>query len=265
MKNILIITDIDGTLMDHKYDLTPALGVISMLKRNGIPLILCTSKTASEVREIRKEIGIYDPFIVENGGAIYGNKKNSKDEWELILGSSFRDLRIILDKLSKDIGYNLRALNDLKINEIEELTGLTDSAIQLALDRHWSVPFLNPPKEIGLRLNEHLDKYNINIYQGNRMSHLLSRGSHKGKAVLALKKYIACKDSIVIALGDSQNDVPLLEVADYRIVIPGVNGPNKLLIEGLNSMEYVISPAPHAEGWAISVQDLIVNKLNLIT
>ena len=157
LKNILIVSDIDGTLMDHHYDLTPALGTISFLRDNLIPLILCTSKTASEVRKIRKQIGIEDPFIVENGGAIYGNSNQLENEWELILGRTFSELRYILDQLSNDIGFSLRALNDLSFEEVKNLTGLDDIDIELALDRHWSVPFLNPPLEYRDKLNDLLD------------------------------------------------------------------------------------------------------------
>tara|TARA_Y100001968_G_scaffold253027_1_gene238580 strand:+ start:606 stop:1409 length:804 start_codon:yes stop_codon:yes gene_type:complete len=264
MRNILVVSDIDGTLMDHNYDLSAALNTISLLKENRIPIILCTSKTASEVRKIRDNIGLKDPFIVENGGAIYGNKNDSLEEWEIILGRSYSDLRIILDRLSTDIGYRLKALNDLNHEEIRKLTGLSNPDIELALQRHWSVPFLTPSKEYREKLNRNIDKYKINIYQGNLMSHLLSRESHKGKAVLALKKYLGYNDSFVIALGDSQNDVPLLEIADKAIVVPGKSGPNKLLLEGIKHKDFIIAPAPHAEGWSIAVKDLVTEKLDLI-
>ena len=77
-----IVTDIDGTLMDHNYDMTPALATIRMLQELSIPIIPCTSKTASEVRDIRSKIKLKDPFIVENGGAVYGDNVNSEWEWE---------------------------------------------------------------------------------------------------------------------------------------------------------------------------------------
>ena len=79
-----VVTDIDGTLMDENYDLKPALETINWLKDNYIPLIPCTSKTASEVRLLRSQINIRDPFIVENGGAIYGEIDGSHDEWKIV-------------------------------------------------------------------------------------------------------------------------------------------------------------------------------------
>ena len=256
-KNFLIVTDIDGTLMDHNYDLSPALGTINLLKSMKVPIILCTSKTASEVRSIRNSIGINDPYIVENGAAIYGNVINSNKEWELILGTSYQELREVLDYLSEVIEYPLRALNDLSIQEINELTGLNAIEIKKALDRHWSVPFLNPPDKYIKQLQELALINDLNIFQGNRMSHLLSVKSHKGKAITALKKYLNKTDSEVIALGDSQNDLPLLEVADKAIVVPGIEGPNKFLESGINRGDFILAPAPHAEGWSLAVSKII--------
>ena len=51
--NWWVVTDIDGTLMDHNYNLDPALPTIKWLKELSIPVIPCTSKTASEVRDLR--------------------------------------------------------------------------------------------------------------------------------------------------------------------------------------------------------------------
>ncbi len=72
-----IVTDLDGTLMDENYDISPARKTLSRLLEYSIPVIPCTSKTASEVRYFRKENGLVDPYIVENGAAVYGNNKNN--------------------------------------------------------------------------------------------------------------------------------------------------------------------------------------------
>ena len=70
--SIWVVSDVDGTLMDHSYDLTPAKETIKTLQKLSIPVILCTSKTAAEVKVIRKDLNLTDPYIVENGAAIYG-------------------------------------------------------------------------------------------------------------------------------------------------------------------------------------------------
>ena len=254
-----IVTDLDGTLMDENYDISPARKTLNSLAELHIPVIPCTSKTASEVRYFRKENGLLDPFIVENGAAIYGCDKNYLSEWQLILGESYKDLRIVLMNISKTVNYHLTPLNDLNQNQIFELTGLSEEGIKRALDRQWSVPFLNPPNEIFEKIKLICDSYNVHVFKGNRMSHLLSNKSHKGEAVNKLKLHFNNEDVKIIALGDSQNDLPLLEYADISIVIPGKNGANKYLQNGINNGSFRLANAPHAQGWSNSIEDVIEN------
>ncbi len=254
-----IVTDLDGTLMDENYDISPARKTLNLLAELNIPVIPCTSKTASEVRHFRNENGLFDPFIVENGAAVYGYDDNNSSEWELILGKSYNELRIILMNISKTINYKLTPLNDLNHHQIFELTGLTDQGIKRALDRQWSVPFLNPPEEIFEKVKLICELHSVHVFKGNRMSHLLSSNSHKGEAVNKLKLYLNNNEVKIIALGDSQNDLPLLEYADLSIVIPGKDGPNHYLKKGIDSGSFRLADAPHAQGWSNSVEDVINN------
>ena len=255
---IWIVTDVDGTLMDHSYDLTPARETIRRLKELKIPVILCTSKTASEVKVIQKDLGLNDPYIVENGGAIYCNS-NIQGSWEIVLGESYQKLECILKKLSYDIDFPLIPLNELSDYEANSLTGLSGDSLNLMRDRHWSMPFLNPPDHLEENLKQFCKKYEVVIFRGNRMSHLLSKNSSKGEAIKKLKEFSKNSNLKIIGLGDSPNDLPLLQEADYRIVISGINGPNKKLLDDLNDLNYVISDEPHGVGWQKEVQNILRN------
>ena len=258
--NIWIVTDVDGTLMDHAYDLTPAKETIIRLRELKIPVILCTSKTASEVQVIQKDLGLYDPYIVENGGAIYSDSE-IEGSWEIILGESYQKLEQILKKLSIDINFQLRPLNDLSDNEASSLTGLSGHSLNLMRDRHWSMPFLNPPDHLEKDLKTFCDKYKVVIFRGNRMSHLLSKNSSKGEAIKKLKEFSKNRNVKIIGLGDSPNDFPLLREADYRVVISGIYGPNKNLLDDLNDLDYVISEEPHGVGWQKEIKKILGNLI----
>ncbi len=39
--SIWVVSDVDGTLMDHSYDLSPARETIKKLQKLSIPVILC--------------------------------------------------------------------------------------------------------------------------------------------------------------------------------------------------------------------------------
>ena len=130
-------------------------------------------------------------------------------------------------------------------------------------DRHWSMPFLNPPDSLKEKINICCEKFKVDIFKGNRMSHLLSKNSNKGKAINALKKYSNIQNIQIIGLGDSPNDLPLLLNSDIKIVIPGTDGPNFNLIDQLNNLEYTLASEPNGYGWKNEINKLI-NKLELI-
>ena len=260
--SLWVVTDVDGTLMDHSYDLTPAKETIKKLQKLSIPVILCTSKTASEVRVIRKELNLKDPYIVENGAAIYGESLR-KVNGEIILGQKYETLENILNFISQEIDFKLVPLNNLSDQEATELTGLKGDSLKLMRDRHWSMPFLNPPINLEEKINICCKKLKVDIFKGNRMSHLLSANSNKGKAINALKKYSGRKDIQIIGLGDSPNDLPLLLNSDVRIVIPGIDGPNLNLLEKLKNFKFTLASEPNGYGWQNEINKLI-NKLETI-
>ena len=256
-----IVTDVDGTLMDHTYDLTPVKETIKSLQELSIPVILCTSKTKAEVEVIREELNLNDPYIVENGAAIYGEsliKVNGK----IILGEKYKVLENILESISKEINYDLLPLNNLSDQEATELTGLKGHSLKLMRDRNWSMPFLNPPDFLEEQININCKKFNVEVFRGNRMSHLLSIRSNKGKAINELKQYANNPEIKIIGLGDSPNDLPLLLNSDLKIVIPSPSGPNLKLLNKLDGFEYTLSVEPNGYGWKKEIKK-IIKKLGL--
>ena len=253
-----VVTDLDGTLLDHSYSWEPARSTMDALKQQGVLVIPCTSKTAEEVRAFRQDAGLSDPFIVENGGAIYGNNADGS-EWVVPLGASHSILRPQLDALSQALGQELVALEDLSAEQGEALTGLRGEALASAQRREWSVPFLTAPEALREPLQQRAAEHGLLVVQGNRMSHLLSGGSHKGRAVEVLKQHLQQADVAVLGLGDSPNDLPMLEAVDQAVVVPGPQGPHPVFQDAIASGRFQLAPAPHGEGWALAVTAWLAN------
>ena len=69
---LLVVTDLDGTLLDFDdYSFDAAKPALNMLKKSRVPVVCCSSKTSGEVIAARKKLRINDPFISENGAAVY--------------------------------------------------------------------------------------------------------------------------------------------------------------------------------------------------
>ena len=146
-----VVTDLDGTLLDHSYDWSPAKDLIRELQQHRIPVIPCTSKTAEEVRGFRAEAGLHDPYIVENGGAVHGETPEG-ELWELPLGPDWTALKPQLQRLQAELGEPLRPLDELSEAEGQRLLGLGGEALRQAQRRCCSVPFVPPSAEGRRRL-----------------------------------------------------------------------------------------------------------------
>ena len=69
---LLVVSDLDGTLLDHTtYAFDAARAALERLRDARVPLVLCTSKTRAEVEPIRAALRNAHPFIVENGGGVF--------------------------------------------------------------------------------------------------------------------------------------------------------------------------------------------------
>jgi mannosyl-3-phosphoglycerate phosphatase len=89
------------------------------------------------------------------------------------------------------------------------------------------------------------------------MGHLLGPDISKGKALATLKRHLGAQQVKVLALGDSPNDLPLLEVADVAVVVPGPDGPHQELCAGIAAGRFQLAGAPHATGWDEAVRRIL--------
>ncbi|MEF9476347.1 MAG: HAD hydrolase family protein, partial [Candidatus Mariimomonas ferrooxydans] len=55
-KKIIIFTDLDGSLLDSSYSFKKALPALRLIKKKNIPLLICSSKTKSEIEHYRKKL-----------------------------------------------------------------------------------------------------------------------------------------------------------------------------------------------------------------
>ena len=261
----LVVTDLDGTLLDHAYDFSAAAPLLRRLEQQGVPVVPCTSKTAEEVEQFRAAAGLGSPYIVENGGAIHfphpegwrlGTPHQPAPGGGVVvpLGWPRQRLRPLLDTLAAELDARFLALEDLSLEDLMARTGLSSEGAALAARRCWSVPFVPAEDQaVAIEAVESLAAARgLKVLQGNRFAHLIAPGSDKGLALAALRRADPRRRA-VLALGDSPNDTALLDGADHAVVIPGANGPHPRLRPAIAAGNYQLASAPHAVGWADAV------------
>ena len=265
---IIVITDLDGTLLDHQtYDYSPARAALEELKRRRIPLVLCSSKTASEMILLREEIKNAHPFIVENGGGIYIPKDYfsilpagtwNRNSFQVIpLGRAYFELQRILDRLSAKHHLNIEAFHDMSAKKLALASGLPLEQAERSLEREFDLPFrvLRGDGQLDL-LEQAAREEGLRLIRGGRFLHL-SGLSDKGTAVQSLiELYQVNSDRAVqvIGLGDSQNDAGLLQEVDIPVLIPNPHSQAPL---GNEVPDLRRAEAAGPSGWSEIVLELL--------
>jgi mannosyl-3-phosphoglycerate phosphatase len=268
---ILIFTDLDGTLLNHEdYSFNDALPMLGRIRKTGIPLILTTSKTRREVELLQKEIGIDDPFIVENGAAIYFPPKytdffidGSQQEapfqiMQIIqLGISYDRIRAFIEEIRDQ--FDIRGFGDMSVQEISDMTGLTIRRAEFARARQYTEPFIMGQDQDIYRLQGLAVEQDIKITKGGRFHHMIGVNQDKGEAVKMVRDIFDQKHGekhLTIGLGDSINDVPMLNNVDIPVLIPH---PERGYLEATFA-GLVRAGEPGSKGWN-DVMERLLNEL----
>lgn len=265
---ILVFTDLDGTLLDHRtYSWAAAEPAIKLLRMKGIPLIICTSKTRSEVEDVRDRLENRDPFIVENGAAAFiprgyfpveiSGARVDASYLVIEFGIPYRILTAALSRIKKRLGSRLRGFSEMTDGEVADLTGLSVREAALAKKRGYDEPFLllDPAADIET-VKKLASEEGLRVTRGSRFFHLTGEND-KGRAVRKIASLYAKKEGVsltMIGLGDSLNDLPMLEAVDFPILVQKPDGGYDPEIRLAN---LILAPGAGPTGWGRAVVELL--------
>jgi len=272
----VVFTDLDGTLLHPAtYSYAPALSALRALQAKKIPLVFCSSKTRAEQVVLRQELGITDPFIVENGGAVYIPKgyfrlpysydRVSEDYQIIELGLPYKELKTKLTevtetartKLSKNTwlgSLTVDMFGDLSVEDVARESGLGLKAAEAAKQREYSETiklhgsrqaiefFLGEVKKAGL------------LYSFGGRFYTVSGGADKGKAVRLLSELYKLNFGSVttFAVGDSDNDAPMMAAVNKPYLVQ--NQSLRWTKMKLPNLTFVKGVGP--DGWSRALAEL---------
>jgi mannosyl-3-phosphoglycerate phosphatase len=275
LKDVLVFTDLDGTLLDHHtYSFAPALPMLHKLTSTNIPVILNTSKTFAELTELRQKIGIEGPFIIENGAAVYIPQFYFKTQpsetiindgyWIKEFSKPIDHWLLILDKLRGSFAGEFTHFSNMSNEEIIAATGLSSEQASLAATRRYGEPILWMGSDNSKsKFIQAIKELGATPLQGGRFLHL-SGHCDKGKALTWLTTQFQKKRDMrrytSIALGDGQNDVAMLEAADIAVRILSPTHTPPILSKQTN---VYTSQSYGPCGWSQCLEQIIFNDAQL--
>jgi mannosyl-3-phosphoglycerate phosphatase len=258
MQQLIIFTDLDGTLLDHEtYSWQAASPALERIRTLGIPLILNSSKTEAEIARLRSALDLSEPFIVENGGGVF-MPAEAKSGSMIRFGKRYDEIITILKNLRGANSFQFRGFSDMTENELSDLTGLPRSEVHLAMQRDCSEPLIWEDSQSNFeKFTTLLAKHDLQTVSGGRFTHIMG-DTDKGRAMIWLMDYLKRSkpgtEWTIIAFGDSANDRPMLELADYAVVIKPAKG-EPLRLKKNDNVIYTEEKGP--QGWQAAMQKIL--------
>jgi mannosyl-3-phosphoglycerate phosphatase family protein len=243
-----VFTDIDGTLVDIN---TAEYGketdkLIRLIKERNIPLILTSAKTRLEQNKVREDLGLSDPFIVENGGAIVIPKgyfpdyalrdikyplretqetrneaRDVNHEIVVELGKPADYIRAKLSDIRKKYSINFRGVADISVEKLSNLALISREQAKRMAQRNYGETILQIQSEDIARFIKYVQEDGMKVIHGGRFFDV-TVGTDKGIAVGILKKLFKDKfhnNVTFFGIGDSTNDIPMLSLMDIPILV----------------------------------------------
>lgn len=225
----IVFTDLDGTLLDHEtYSFAPALPALARLRALGIPVVLVTSKTFAEVVPVRRELSNDDPFIVENGAAVFARPGHpalnsalfrQDGEYEVAeIGTRYEDLVRILSVAAQESRCIVRGFSDMSAAEVSRECGFSLDQAQLAKARDFDEPFHLIEGDLA-SLRYAVERRGARLARGGRFFHITGLNDKETAVGLLMDAYRREGPIETIGLGDGPHDVGFLHLVDHPILL----------------------------------------------
>lgn len=263
-----IAVDMDGTFLDSKkqYDQERFNRIFQQLKNENIKFIAASGNQYAKLKSIFGDKAMF--FVAENGAVIYeGNKLYDYQAFEKDVFRNIVNYLNITRGINEIIVCGLKSAYILKDNEqsfkkdahfyyrqlkeIESLQNLPeDEYVKIALNIDRAThPTLD--KDLSKRFSQDLSL----VSSGRDSIDIIIPGMTKGNALARLLKKWGLAEDELMAFGDANNDLDMLQLATYSYVME--NCEDETLFEIAN----YVAPSNDKQGVLSIIEDQVL-KMN---
>jgi mannosyl-3-phosphoglycerate phosphatase len=266
---IILYSDLDGTFLDHQtYSFADSFSAFHLLTDKGIPIVFCSSKTRAEIEILLQELPGENPFIVENGAAIYipfeffqfaatGARIDKK--YQIIeLGTPYKEVIENFHRIQGLFPEMITGFSNMTAEIVSLDAELSVDQAYLAKQREYSevFKFMDANPDIQRRVMGQIEENGFTCTKGGRYYHM--HGHHdKGQAIKILNRLFEKNRGqiLTVAIGDSLNDLPMLAAVDRPVLVKRIDGSYDSEIR--NRLPHVyLSDGIGPQGWAPIAEEI---------
>lgn len=233
----LLFTDMDGTLLNDKCEISPAIkDALDQMTRKGHRLILTSGRPLPSILEVRELLGLTYPgmLIISNNGALVYDCDSGTKILEYRL--DMEDIRYIIREAEKQ-NLHIHAYTDTEVvcREMNEELRYYTRRIHLPLKYAADIPSAllqgsYKLQAIHLTDRSRLEAFRDHLapYLGSRIQFVFSNDQYleilpaaagKGNAMAFVRDYLYIPAYHTYAAGDGENDISMLEAAHISIAM----------------------------------------------
>lgn len=231
-KKVVLISDLDGTLLDDKKQISEKdLEAIERFRKGGGIFTVATGRGVAMAENVVKKIGVNCPCVIFNGAAIYDFVKH-EFIWNSSMPECASEYIKMLEKEFPDIGIEILCGASIYVTDynetvkehlaLEMIEGIRCD-IESAPKGDWlKVLIAYPPEKID-RVIEYTKKCcadGVNWVHSSPMYYeMLPEGISKGYGYKKLLDILGKRDSFTVAVGDYGNDYDMIKSADLGVAV----------------------------------------------
>ena len=284
----LIILDLDGTILDlyHADRISPAVqATVAAVQAAGIPVTIGTGRTLDYTREhLTGQLDLQTPAITTQG-AVIGNPATGQvlHEVAMPLGAARRAAAWIEQQRQTAVFYFNEWDSETQAGRIRLYQNyFADDPAEMAFHAHvfgrpriplpsflpkLDAPDAHPPLKFiidndmahGVDLAPILrDEFGDELYITRTHPRLVegtARGVDKGMGVRTLCALLGIEPGRVLAIGDNDNDIPMLEAVGFGVAMGNAT-------PGVRAVARWVAPSIDEDGAAVALQRLVLERLH---
>lgn len=277
----LVVLDLDGTVQDlfQAGVATPRVRTaIANVQKAGIPLSVATGRTLDYIRTHSTYLNLTYPVIAAHGGVI-GDPQTGHIYTEVSMPmaiaqevAAWLDAHEVITTLyiNDDKGHTHLYQNRLATDPSQQAFHDYVFGTPRALSPHFQTllrdPAARPPLKFLSDNNPATEEDVLPALQARfgeaiyltrshpRLVEGMAVGVNKGQALRHLCTLLQIEPQRVLAIGDNDNDIPLLQAAGYGIAMGNAT-------PGLKAVADWIAPTIEENGAAVALEQLVLAKL----
>ena len=231
-KDVLIVTDLDGTLLDDNKNIADAdIRAINEFREKGGHFAAATGRGVAMAKRIIDELDIVTPCVIFNGAAVYDFKAD-KFLWHSDMPETADKYIRMLEKEFPDIGVEILHEKEVYVTDnnqtvvehmaFEKLTPTYRKLEDVPSEGRLKVLIAYPPEKIHkvIEFTQEHCKEGVNWVHSSPMYYeMLPEGISKASGVRKLVDILGFQDKFVAAAGDYGNDRAMIAKADLGAAV----------------------------------------------